>query len=696
MCISEIRFFQVCVRILIILFVTIGNLQAHTFLHPGIDLNQKDLDYMKKQALAGKEPWNSALERLKEKTETNIEIYPVSHVVQGAYGNPDIGGYDLMNNANTAYDCALIWYITGEEEYAQKAVEIIEKWAGCLWSFEDNNAKLLAGLSCYPMCAGAEILRYHYPGWTSKHTELFSRMLLETYYPLLRFYFSEANGNWDGVIARALLSIAVFMDNQPLFDGAIDHFIHGPANGSLFKYIYPSGQCQETTRDLAHVQMGLCEFAGAARIAYTQGVDLFSLGDNRLALGFEYTMDIMFGGKPQSYGVISTRALDSRRDDYECVYQHFTAKGVNMPLTGKMCESVRDNAGRGVLIAFRDEYQKSKVIQQSIDLRPGTIAYPAGATNQARNISVNSIEVFPDQDLQEALDRASETGRCVVAKAGVHTLKQTLNIPSNTQLTGEGLETVLMFESTKYYAISTKDQAMHDVSISNLVIDGATTQKLPSDPNGGRFNRTGYYGNLLVGIAFLGSSTESMKNIVLENITLINFSRNGIFIAGSENVEINNCNVSDNGSGVVPGPRLHHNLLLKYVNKIRIRDSRFDTSLSGCGIAFTNCSDAIIESCEIARNAWFGVLLSTSENITVTGSLIEGNSNSGIMSECLYEPCRNINVHNNIIRYNDGYGVEACAVEKINLMDNQYHLNGSFTRQENIRMKPEIILSNLK
>jgi hypothetical protein len=50
----------------------------------------------------------------------------------------------------------------------------------------------------------------------------------------------------------------------------------------LFKYIYPSGQCQETARDQAHVQLGLGEFAGAAQVAYTQGVDFFQLPTTEL------------------------------------------------------------------------------------------------------------------------------------------------------------------------------------------------------------------------------------------------------------------------------------------------------------------------------------------------------------------------------------------------------------------------------
>ena len=67
---------------------------------------------------------------------------------------------------------------------------------------------------------------------------------------------------------HTLLAIAVFTDNRELFDNAVYHYLHANANGSLIKYIYPTGQCQETRRDQGHVQMGLYEFSGAARLIH--------------------------------------------------------------------------------------------------------------------------------------------------------------------------------------------------------------------------------------------------------------------------------------------------------------------------------------------------------------------------------------------------------------------------------------------
>ena len=87
-------------------------------------------------------------------------------------------------------------------------------------------------------------------------------------------------------IMSTMMAMGIFCDDQAMFDRAVNHFIRGPLNGGITHYVYPSGQCQESTRDHGHTQLGLDWMAKAARIAWTQGIDLFSVADNRLALGF--------------------------------------------------------------------------------------------------------------------------------------------------------------------------------------------------------------------------------------------------------------------------------------------------------------------------------------------------------------------------------------------------------------------------
>lgn len=254
-------------------FYTAGRAQA--FVHPGINQRAKDLAYMKKMVLAGKQPWAAAFERLKAAADTNFTAQAHTHVLRGPYGKPNIGGDDLSKSADMAYNYALVWYITHDRSYAAKAIAILNTWSFVLWDLDYNDAKLLAAWTGHLLCNAAEILRYTDAGWQQKDISVFSNMLMTVYYPLLRPYYPQANGNWDGAIIHSVLAIAIFTDNHSLFKNAIDHFKYAPVNGSIFKYIYPNGQCQETARDHGHVQLGLGEFAEAAQVAFTQGTDLF-------------------------------------------------------------------------------------------------------------------------------------------------------------------------------------------------------------------------------------------------------------------------------------------------------------------------------------------------------------------------------------------------------------------------------------
>ncbi len=660
---------------------------ARKFVHPGVDVTSADLEYMKKQVLAGAQPWKDAFDRLKENTDLQFQVKPFTHVVRGPYGKPNIGGDDLSKGSNLAYDCALMWYITSEKAYADKAIEILNAWSPVIWDFDYNDAKLLAGWTGHLLCNAAEILRYTDSGWQQKDIDQFTEMLMTVYYPLMRFYYPQANGNWDGAIIHSILAIAIFTDNTEMFDNAVGHFLHAPVNGSIFKYIYPSGQCQESRRDQGHVQLGLGEFAGAARVAYTQGVDLFSVGNNRIALGYEYTAGFLLGKTPQCYGKISERAKKFR-DDYEYVYRHYTSLGLDLPNVRQAADSVRAKASRSVLTAFRAPSGRQITNQGKPKVSP--IAYPAGALEQPMaKPTGNAIRVNPGESLQEALNKAGENG-WVIAKAGQHTIPTTLKIPSGVTLSGEGLQTVIFLDpkSGEREAIVNAENDMHDVTICDLVVEGASNPDPGTDPNSRRSYRGGYNRG---GIIFSGQHEGQLKNIVLRNVTVRNCTFNGVFISGAENLQVIGCDFDENGSNVVPGPKLQHNLLLSHCSNIKITDSRMDTSPFGSGIALNYCHQCEIKNCEIARNAWYGLLITECKGITALGNLIEANDRSGIMAEFLQSGSSDILLSGNQIQYNNGFGIESYAATNLKSVSNTFAGNGTDLKSDE-KISPEKII----
>lgn len=641
-------------------------LQAQAFLHPGIDQQATDLQYMKRMVREGRQPYKDAFSRLQKAADTPFTAVPHTHVLRGPYGRPNIGGDDLSKSAGMAYNYALVWYITGNKPYADKAIAILNAWSPVLWDFDYNDAKLLAAWTGHQLCNAAELLRYSNAGWQQKDIDAFTNMLMTAYYPLLRYYFPQANGNWDGAIIHSLLAMAVFTDNRPMYNNAIDHFLHAPVNGSLFKYIYPSGQCQESMRDQGHVQLGLGEFAGAAQVAWTQGTDLLS--NNRLALGFEYTAQFLLGTAPHSYGSISERAK-GLRDDYEFVYRHYASRGIQLPYVKKAADSVRAKASRSVLTAVRAP-SGNRAEKQINMLLPADKIVGAGAAALSA-VPADAIIIAPGESIQQALDSVAGSGRWVLLKKGIHLLPKTLKIPSGFTLAGEGLGTVVFLDPTAADrdAMVNAYNDLHDITFRDLVIEGSNKTAIPDDPNSSRSYRGGYNRG---GIIFRAATAAQMKNIRLQNITVQNCTYNGVFISGGSNLAIEGCNFNENGGNAVPGPMLQHNLLLTHCRGISITDSRLDTSPFGSGIALDHCSDAVISNSEIARNAYYGILLTESSTARISNCRIEANDRSGVMAAFLYKGNNGITVSNNTILFNNGFGVEMHGSTGSKSISNQF------------------------
>jgi parallel beta-helix repeat protein len=681
-------------NISILIFVLITNLfpltsTAQQFVHPGINQNSKDLAFMKKMVLEGKQPYKDAFIKLKAAVDSNFSFKPFTHVLRGPYGKPNIGGDDLLRSANMAYNYALVWYITENKMYAQKAIEIINAWSLVVWDFDYNDAKLLAAWTGHLFCNAAEILRYTDAGWQQKDNESFTNMLMTVYYPLMRYYFPQANGNWNGAIIHSIMAIAIFTDNRTMFNNAVDNYLHAPVNGSVFKYIYANGQCQESPRDQGHVQLGLGEFAGAAQIAYTQGVDLLSIADNRLALGYEYTAKFLLGENPHCYCTISPVAK-TLRDDYEYVYRHYAAQGIEVPWIKRAADSIRSKASRSVLTAVRVPIQ-TIANEKAVKMLSVVEGIKGAGTNIETTIPENAFIVSPGQSIQEAINTSSRTGRWVVLKKGIHKFAETLKIPSGITIKGEGLGTILFLDpnGSNRDAMVNANNDVKDITIRDLVIEGSTKTEVGSDPNTNRSNKGGYNRG---GIVFRSLNEGQMKNINFINLTVQNCTYNGVFISGAENISITNCDFNENGGNAIPGPKLQHNLLLSHCKNVKIIGNRMATSPFGAGIALDHCINGVISGCEIARNAYYGILISESSNLNIKENLIEANDRTGVMVEYLYHGSSKINVTNNIIQYNEGYGVATYSALNGIVQNNKYAGNGHNPEQEKISIEKKIVM----
>jgi parallel beta-helix repeat protein len=669
--VNRIAGMGVCVLLAFgILLASAGAQTTKPFQHPGMLQTRENLEFMRQKVNAGEEPWKSSYDKLLRQATSSLDFQPkpIAHIVRGPYGRPSIGDRDLTASANAAYSQAIQWVITGDKTHAQKAIEIINVWSGTLWDFEDNDAKLLAAWTGHVFCNAAEILRYTNSGWKESDVAQFQRMLLTVYYPLIKDFYPEANGNWDAAMMDTMLCIGVFCDDRAIFDRAVEHFVRGEGNAGITKYIYPSGQCEESTRDQSHTQLGLGELAQACDVAWTQGVDLFGVADNRLALGVEYTARYILGEDLEAYGKVSAQGRGRFSDIYEGVYQHYHfVKGLEMPYTAKAIAKARAGTAWSALTLFQRETDKTPALADvphkvtSFE-QAGAIAKPGTASPH------DSIHVAVGEDIQKALD-ACASGGCVDVAVGVFLLPAPLRMPSGVTLAGQGLDTTLMLDpkltvDRAGMTIVNSGEDMHDVTLRDFVVEGAaTSQPTTNDPNQDRRQRSFTMAPNRAGIVFNAQHEGQMRNLLLEHLTVRNCSHNGVAIRGATEVTVASCDFSDDGARVVPGPGLQHNLLLSHVANCKVSDSRLDTSPWGSGLQLIFSSNVTINHNEVARNALCGVHVADSSNVRVTGNMVEGNDRDGIAFDALASGCTAVEVSENLSRNNGGQGIRFDQVK---------------------------------
>lgn len=167
---------------------------AAGFKHPGLLNSKAELGFIKGKIKAGAESWTSSFNALKKSRFGNLNWTPRPMAVVDARSND--AGIEI-DDATAAYTQALLWYLTGNERYARKSVEILNAWSAKLTNrvSNDRQKELVAGWcgSLFPLAG--EILRYSYPKWSRGEIKQFSTMLNRAFLPPLLPGNPTYNGN---------------------------------------------------------------------------------------------------------------------------------------------------------------------------------------------------------------------------------------------------------------------------------------------------------------------------------------------------------------------------------------------------------------------------------------------------------------------------------------------------------------------
>jgi hypothetical protein len=286
--------------------------------HPGVLHSRTDLNVIRDMVWLGQEPWVSGFEKLRTSPEAAKDV-----IIYGKGGTQQEFVYEAISDSNgdkqlrqdatIAYQQALMWYITGDDVYADNAIAVLDAWAEGLKDFfgttEPANwddvaaiwgasSVLSSGVAGQKMAAAAEILLYTpSSGWLRDENGNIDYAAKTKYDNFFRLIWKESN-KWYGFFNQAAvgnkgyLSISVFLDDINGYNEAVERFAVNkkavdaaneaastdPAatslNFSVAAMLLDNGQIVEMGRDQPHAADDVGALAGAARTIYLQGTQL--------------------------------------------------------------------------------------------------------------------------------------------------------------------------------------------------------------------------------------------------------------------------------------------------------------------------------------------------------------------------------------------------------------------------------------
>ena len=376
--------------LLIILFGCFtSNIKAHEgFIHPGLLHTKSDLERMRSAVVAKTGPIYNGFKVL-EKSPYAQANYQMHGPFPEWGRSPNIRKGEAESDGLAVYQNALMWAVTGKRAHAKKAIYILNSWIGSLKKVTGIDGVLAAGLQGFMFVNAAELLRYTNSGWPEEDAKRCGQWFLDVWDPTIEHYAYFANGNWETAALQTRMAIAVYCNKREMFEDTVRYAIAGAGNGSIpHTIVYPTGQCQETTRAQHYAQLGLGLLGCVAEVAWNQGVDLYGWDDNRLLKGFEYTAKYGLGeevpyqhyldrtgkygrgGRHNDYTEISTKSRGSFWPIFERPLNHYSKRrGISAPYSGRVVKLKGpegfnfDHVGLGTLSHSRQPIKTKKAVQ---------------------------------------------------------------------------------------------------------------------------------------------------------------------------------------------------------------------------------------------------------------------------------------------------------------------------------------------
>jgi autotransporter-associated beta strand protein len=396
-------------------------LPVQAFEHPSALHTQADFDRMRAKVQAGAHPWIDSWNILinNSSAQSNYMPHAQANLQRGSGGGAclpaDNYQYAYWDTA-AAYQLALRWKITGDNNYANAVTNILNQWSTvCTNLCGDPNIQLLEIYGYQFACVG-DIMR-SYPGWQSADVTRFQVWMLNLWYPMDSAFLKVHMGtcstyiwaNWDLCSMDSMMAIGILCDDTNIYNETLNYFKAGIGNGNIEQtvyYMHPGylGQGEEEGRDQGHSGLEVSLLGVFCSMAYNQGDDMFAYDNNRVLSLCEYFAKYNLGNtvpyltfddcNNDYQSAISSNSQGDNRPCWDLIYNHYVnLKGIAAPWSQQYAMRSRPEGGGGNYGGTSGGYDQLGFTTLTCSLDPIVVgANPSGLTavlNGSQQVQLN-------------------------------------------------------------------------------------------------------------------------------------------------------------------------------------------------------------------------------------------------------------------------------------------------------------------
>jgi hypothetical protein len=314
------------ITLIVLLLFIMMKMQGISISHPCMLHTSGDITRVK--SLLATSPWSEAYAHLQASSYASASYTEhTSALLDGYLKRMDATNWKLtysdysnytaaMYDAAAAYQLALRYQLSGDTQYADAAVAILNAWAanckgilrvnGYTNSIPDPNEYLI-NIQAYQFANAAELLR-SYSGWSAADFSTFQSWMKSTFCSVAKLFLANHNNNigtmhywlnWDLANLTAVLSIGILCDDTELIDYAINYYKTNTSETGYIRNAVPYlhadadngetlGQCEESGRDQGHATLCVSLMGVFCQMANNIGENLFAYDNHRALNMAEY------------------------------------------------------------------------------------------------------------------------------------------------------------------------------------------------------------------------------------------------------------------------------------------------------------------------------------------------------------------------------------------------------------------------